>query len=147
MPSRDPPTDFPAGWSHFAHEADIGVRGWGPTTEAAFEQAALGLTAVVTEHAVASRDRVVVRCEAPALELLLVEWLNALIYEMAIRRMLFGRFKVRISGNVLNGEAIGEQVDVARHQPAVEPKGATYTALKVARDQRGTWQAECVIDV
>ncbi len=147
MPSHDPPTGRGAGWSHFAHEADIGVRSWGPTAEAAFEQAALALTAVVTEHAVASRDRVAVRCEAPTHELLLVEWLNALIYEMAVRRMLFGQFKVHISGTVLTGEAIGEPVDVARHQPAVEPKGATYTALKVARDAQGTWRAECVIDV
>jgi hypothetical protein len=28
----------PAGWEHFAHEADVGVRGFGPTREAAFEQ-------------------------------------------------------------------------------------------------------------
>ena len=37
-------------------------------------------------------------CEAPDLELLFVEWLNAIIYEMAVRKMLFGRFSVRIEG-------------------------------------------------
>ena len=35
-----------AGWEHFEHEADIGVRGTGPTREAAFEQAALALEPV-----------------------------------------------------------------------------------------------------
>ena len=147
MPNREPFTDGPAGWSHFAHEADIGIRGWGPTVEAAFEQTALALTAVVTEHAVASHTRVAIRCEAPALDLLLVEWLNALIYEMAVRHMIFARFKVRISGTELDGEAVGERVDVARHEPAVEPKGATYTALRVARDAKGVWRVQCVIDV
>jgi protein archease len=136
-----------AGWSHFAHEADIGVRGWGPTAEVAFEQAALALTAVITEQPVALRERVTVRCQAPALDLLLVEWLNALVYEMAVRRMLFGRFRVRITDDTLEGEAFGETVDVARHRPAVEVKGATYTALRVAKERDGLWRAECVADV
>ncbi len=39
------------GWEHFPHGADIGVRGFGATREEAFEQAALALTAVVTDPA------------------------------------------------------------------------------------------------
>jgi tRNA nucleotidyltransferase (CCA-adding enzyme) len=135
------------GWSHVPHDADIGVCGWGKTVDAAFEQAALALTAVVTDRDVETVDRVEVRCEAPDIELLLVEWLNALVYEMAVRKMLFGRFQVRIQGTSLDGEAFGERVDVARHQPAVEVKEATYTALKVAQDTAGIWRAQCIIDV
>jgi SHS2 domain-containing protein len=30
-----------AGWEHFPHGADVGVRGFGATAAAAFEQAAL----------------------------------------------------------------------------------------------------------
>ncbi|MDJ0951479.1 MAG: archease, partial [Alphaproteobacteria bacterium] len=33
-----------------------------------------------------------------------------------------------------------------RHRPAVEPKGATMTALQVAQKDSG-WAAACVIDV
>ena len=40
----------PAGWEHFSHVADIGIRGYGKTLEQAFAQAALGLTAAVTDH-------------------------------------------------------------------------------------------------
>ena len=36
-------------WEHFEHGADVGVRGIGPTPASAFEQAALALTAVITE--------------------------------------------------------------------------------------------------
>ena len=86
-------------------------------------------------------------CEAPDLELLFVEWLNAIIYEMAVRGMLFGRFAVRIEGTRLAGTLWGEPVDVARHAPACEPKGATYTALKVAADDKGLWSAACIVDV
>ena len=152
---------------HFAHDADIGVRGVGPTREAAFEQAAAALSAAVTEiERIAAATPVEIRCEAPNDELLLADWLNALIYEMATRHMLFRRFAVRIaavgpqppdrcdpsddgSGGVvrLGATAWGEPVDRSRHEPAVEPKGASYTELRVTRRADGAWVAQCVIDV
>ncbi len=135
-------------WEHFSHDADIGVRGFGRTLEKAFENAALALTAVVVElETVRPRERVAVACVAAEPEALLVEWLNALIYEMAVRRMLFVRFEVRIEAHRLFGEAWGEPVDPERHRPAVEVKGATYTELRVARDPDGRWLAQCVVDV
>jgi tRNA nucleotidyltransferase (CCA-adding enzyme) len=125
----------------------MGVRGYGASREEAFEQAAMALTAIITEpSAVAARSAVDIRCEAPDDELLLAEWLNALIYEMAVRHMLFGRFQVRIEGERLAGTAWGEEVEVARHHPAVEVKGATYTALRVACED-GRWVAQTVVDV
>jgi len=143
-PAAPPPR---AWWEHFPHDADVGVRGRGTTAAAAFEQAAQALTAVVTHAEVKPQAVVGVTCEAPDLELLFVEWLNAVIYEMAVRRMLFSRFEVRISGERLEGTLWGEPVDVSRHAPACEPKGATYTALRVARERDGSWTAACVVDV
>lgn len=136
-----------AGSEQFPHDADVGVRGWGATPSQAFEQAAVALTRVVTEADVIARERIDVRCEAPDIELLFVEWLNAIIYEMAIRGMLFARFSVRIKGTKLEGTLWGELVDVERHAPACEPKGATYTALNVAKKSDGVWSAACIIDV
>ncbi|TAK45087.1 MAG: archease [Betaproteobacteria bacterium] len=137
-----------ARWEHFEHMADIGVRGIGATREQAFEQAALAMTAVITDPgSVAARDAVAIECEAPDEELLLADWLNALVYEMATRRMLFGRFEVRIEGHRLRACAWGEPTDIGRHRPAVEVKGATYTALRVAQETGGQWMAQCVVDV
>jgi len=135
-------------WEHFPHGADVGVRGIGPSREAAFEMAALALTAIVCDPSrVAGAHLVEIECEAPDEALLLVAWLNAVIYEMATRRMLFGRFKVAVEDRRLEGRAWGEAVDVARHRPAVEPKGATFTELHVGRDGTGEWRAQCVVDV
>jgi SHS2 domain-containing protein len=135
------------GWEHFPHDADAGVRGFGATAAEAFEQGAQALMAVVTRTEVEPKIRVEVSCEAPDLELLFVEWLNAIIYEMAVRGLLFGRFAVRIEDTGLTGTLWGEPVDVERHAPACEPKGATYTALKVAANSDGVWSAACVVDV
>lgn len=135
-------------WELFDHGADIGVRGIGNTESRAFEMAAMALTAVITDLSlVQTRDAVTVHCQAPDRELLLVDWLNALIFEMATRRMLFSRFEVRLERDVLDATAWGEPVNEARHQPAVEPKGATLTELKVIRNPEGHWLAQCVVDV
>jgi SHS2 domain-containing protein len=83
-----------AHWEHFPHNADIGMRGFGATAAEAFEQGACALTTVVSHAEVKRLVAIEVRCEAPDLELLFVEWLNAIIYEMAVRDMLFGRFAV-----------------------------------------------------
>jgi tRNA nucleotidyltransferase (CCA-adding enzyme) len=135
-------------WEHFAHGSDIGVRGRGPTKEAAFEQAAMALTAVITDLPLVRTDVAVsINCEAPADDLLLVDWLNAIVYEMSTRRMLFSGFLVTIDGSQLKATAWGEGVDRARHEPAVEVKGATYTELRVERLDDGQWLAQCVVDV
>jgi tRNA nucleotidyltransferase (CCA-adding enzyme) len=132
----------------FPHGADVGVRGIGRSKAEAFEHAALALTGIVTDPAgVVPRQAVAIECRAPDDRLLLADWLNRLIYEMAVRRMLFARFAVAIADGHLIGRAWGEPVDRARHAPAVEPKGATLTALAVGRRADGAWVAECVVDV
>jgi SHS2 domain-containing protein len=134
-------------WEHFAHAADIGIRGVGPSPAEAFEQAGIALTAVITDpDHVRSRDALDITCAAPDMELLLVDWLNALIYEMATRHMLFSRYEVRINGCRLQAKVWGERIDLLEHAPAVEIKGATLTALKVAEID-GQWIAQCIVDV
>jgi SHS2 domain-containing protein len=135
-------------WEHFSHDADIGVRGWGPTPAEAFAQAALAMTAVITDpKLVRPSEAVAIMCEARDLDLLFYKWLNALVFEMATRSMLFGSFEVSIDGMQLMGLARGEKVDRARHAPVVEVKGATLTELKVEEHQPGCWLAQCVVDV
>ena len=135
-------------WEHFAHGADIGVRGRGESKEEAFRQAALALTAVVTDPAGLRREREArFDMEAPDDEILLMDWLNALIYEMAANGLVFGDFDVRIEGHRLLARARGETVDAERHEPTVEVKGATCTGLSVSRNEQGEWVAACVVDV
>ncbi len=128
--------------------ADIGVRGYGKNLSQAFEQAAIGLTAVICDPAsVQPLQSTTIECRAPDHELLLVDWLNALVYEMSTRGMLFSRFHVLTKNTTLEGTAWGEVIDRPRHRPVVEVKGATYTELKVEHTVSGLWLAQCVIDV
>ncbi len=140
------------GWQTLEPEADVGVRGTGATVDEAFAGAALAMIAAICDPAtVAAREPVAIECTAPDLELLLLDWLNALVFEMATRRMLFARFELAIApadgGPRLRATAWGEPVEVARHQPAAEVKGASFCELKVAQQADGRWLAQCVVDV
>lgn len=137
-----------ARWEHFSHGADIGLRATAEDRAALFAAIARAMTATITDlESIEPVEEVTVECAAPDDELLLVDWLNALIYQMATRRMLFGEFDVTLEDHRLRGSARGEPVDRRRHAPAVEVKGATYTALEVTRLDGGRWRAQCVIDV
>lgn len=135
-------------WEHFPHDADVGVRGIGATIAQAYEQAALAMTAAIVDvTTVQPITKIQLSCAAPDAELLLVDWLNMLVYEMATRSMLFSRFEVQLQDHHLTAQVWGEMIEVARHHPATEVKGATYTALKVAQQPDGSWLAQCVVDV
>lgn len=135
-------------WEHYSHPADMGIRGFGRTREEAFAQAALALTAIIVEpEKVESREAVEIVCEEDDDEMLFWYWLSALLYEMGTRNMLFSRFDVKPIEGGLKATVWGEGVDVTRHEPAVEVKAATYADLKVERDAKGMWIAQCIVDV
>ncbi len=137
-----------SGWKHFEHKGDIGIEGTGATVEEAFEMAALAMMAVITNpESIDLKEVAAVKCTAPDLELLLVEWLNAVLYQMDVKKMLFGKFKVKIEGEDLTGNCFGEPITIDKHQPAVEVKAATYCQLKVEKRDDGIWIARCVVDV
>ena len=134
-------------WEHFEHKADIGVRGFGNKPAEAFEQVALAMSAIITDLSlIEPRDEVTINCQEADQELLLADWLNALIFEISTRYMLFSQFEVFIENGRLKAKAWGEPINIKRHQPAVEIKAATYTELAVFQSQ-GQWIAQCVVDV
>jgi SHS2 domain-containing protein len=137
-----------ARWELYSHPADIGIRGIGPTREEAFAQAALALTSVITDLAkVQPKEPVDIICQEQDDDLLFLSWLSALLYEMATRGMLFSRFEIEAVEGGIKARAWGEPVEVARHEPAVEVKAATYADLKVEQRPDGTWLAQCIVDV
>ncbi|HTP04832.1 MAG TPA: archease [Nitrospirota bacterium] len=131
----------------FEHEADIGIRGFGGSMKEAFENAAIALYSVMVNiDAVNPVEEMTVTVSAPDPELLLVEWLNALLALSDIERMVFSKFEVKMEGTTLTGIAGGEPLDRERHEPHVEVKGATYHLLSV-KEQDGIYTAQCVVDV
>jgi len=136
------------GWEHYSHTADMGIRGFGTTKEEAFAQAALAMIAIsVDPKTIKHEQEIEICCEGEDDELLFFEWLNSLLYEMAVRKMLFSKFRIKLNGRQLTGKAWGEKLDLEKHRPVVEIKGATYSDLQVRKKEDGTWMAQCVVDI
>ncbi len=134
-------------WEHFHHQADIGIRGIGESLEEAFEEAAVSMVAVICDpETIEAKEQIRISCEGIDRDLLLADWLNAVIYEMATRNMLYSKFKVRLEAEKLTAQAWGERADPEKHDMAVEVKAATYSQLAV-ENQDGKWTAQCVVDV
>ncbi|MHC5200093.1 MAG: archease [Planctomycetota bacterium] len=135
-------------WEHFHHQADIGIRGIGDSVEQAFEEGAVALMAVIcSPEKVEAKECIEIECEAAEKDLLFADWINALIYEMDIRKWVFSRFEVHIEKDKLFGKAWGEPIDTDRHEPAVEVKAATFMELKAYKNNDDQWVVQCVVDV
>ena len=135
-------------WEHFHHQADVGIRGIGPTIEKAFEEGAAALiTVICNPQTVEPKKSITLHCQAQEKDLLFADWINTLIYEMDVRKMLFARFQVQIENDCLSAEVWGETINPEKHETAVEVKAATFMELKVYETEDGQWAAQCVVDV
>jgi len=138
-------------FEYLDHTADVALRGTGETPEEAFCEAARGMWSLMVDlDAIRPEESVRVDRTAERLDLLLVEWLSALLAEKDVSGLFFSRFRVSIErqggGHRLVGEAWGERLDPARHQAKLEVKGITYSGLRVVRE-KDRWIAQCVVDV
>ena len=115
-----------------AHTADTGIEAWGATLDAAFEEAALGLSEIMIDPS-AVEERVAHRIAIHGDDDgdLLVRWLNELVYLVDARGLVFHRFVVELRPRALAATAYGEPLDLTRHQPRGAVKAATYHQVAV----------------
>jgi protein archease len=133
-------------FSYFEHDADVGVIGRGVTVEQAFEAAAQAVFAIMTNlDDVQSRDEIMVEFEETDLEFALVIWINLILGKARESRMVFNDFHLQRNGQHWHARIRGEKWHEVLER-GVEVKGATFTMLSV-RQMKGTWVAQCVVDV
>lgn len=141
------------GYEFLDHTAEIGVRAWGKDLAEAFAEAARGMFAVMyPADAVGDALARQVEVSAPDPEALLVEWLNALLYQATVDHAVFGRFDVTVEAPKNGGEwrlratVRGEPVDPNRHPFGLEVKAATYHGVKVEASD-GRAEVQVILDV
>lgn len=135
----------------FDHTGDIGVRVSGATIEDLFADAAMALTATLIDAAtVQPRERAWIVLEAPSLDLLLVDWLNEIVFRFDVDEMLVARTSPRViqEGDTWKLEAAveGETIEAARHHVKLLIKGVTYHQLTIAHSDRG-FETSVVFDI
>ena len=139
------------GYEFIDHTADVAADLTGRTVEELFVSAAQALTDTIT-HLEAVRPVVTqsVTLESGALDDLLVDWLNELLYRFEVQNVLVSDATVTIAHAAdrwhLGGTIAGELFDSARHPSRVLVKSATYHGLHVTEGSGG-WTARIVFDI
>lgn len=135
--------------SHPAHDSGscITVEGQGETLGNAFEELAMQVTQQVVDPSdIRPLESILFQNYGTNPEELLVEWVNALVVEMSVRRILFSNYAVTIDGERLSALAWGETVPLDHRPVRKEIKGVNYAPLTVAKNAKGVWIARCGLD-
>ncbi len=131
------------------HTADIGIKACGIDLPRAFANAARGMFFLITNmekvNEALYRD---VDISAPDIEILLVEWLNELIFLFDSEQLLFKRFHINtLTDTGLKARCYGEKVDKSRHELKTGIKSATYHMLKVEKKNDNDYRVQVLFDV
>ena len=144
---------MPSGAFQFVEGAtsDIAFEARGESLPALFDAAADALLAatLANPEAVEDRRRQPLSLREPDLELLLLRFLNELVFLRDARGLLLRVRRVEIAHDGearLEGELAGEPIERGRHRLEGDVKAATAHGLSVVRDGEG-WRATVTLDV
>jgi SHS2 domain-containing protein len=131
--------------------SDLSFVARGPTPEAAIAAAAEALLAATVEspEAVGRTDTRRVAVEEPELELVLLRFLNELVYLRDAEELLLHATGVRLTPGPslrLEVELAGERIDRARHRLLADVKAVTAHGLALERTPGG-YEARVTLDV
>jgi SHS2 domain-containing protein len=132
--------------------ADLAFRAWGPTVEEAFLAAAEATMHAMVEDldTIAPRVQRTFELHEEQLDLLLLQFLQELLFYKDAQRLLLRVYEVQITahdqGFTLQARAVGEPLDPARHALGADVKGVTLHRLQVVQTPNG-WEATVVLDV
>ncbi len=128
------------------HTADMGVRAWGATLAAVFENMAQGLYAIALHHPPQdAREKLGLSFNAENPEDLLILFLQELVYLLYTRNLAATRLLITFDSET-RLHAQGDFEHIRPENLAVEVKSPTYHKLKISRQNEG-WMAEVYFDL
>ena len=131
--------------------SDLSFVARGESLEGVFAACADALLAATVEapRDVANRESCDVELSEPDVELLLLSFLNELVFLRDARGLLLRAGELHFQGGDevrLSGELVGERIDPARHRLLAEVKAATAHGLRL-EPQDGGFVARVTLDV
>lgn len=130
------------------HTADIGIVAYGSDIKELFANAALGLFSLILDvDAIGEHDERTLELSAEDTDVLLVEWLNELIYIFDVEHTAFKRFEINeLTGNTIKARCFGEKIDPQRQKIKREIKAATYHMLQIEKED-STYKVQVIFDI
>lgn len=135
------------GFEFFEHTADVGIRAWGPTLEAAFAEAARGLVANMVDVSQAKTvGEARLEVEAESDERLLYRFLEDVLFLFQTELWVVTDVDVAIPApGRLVARVMGEKYEAARHGHVHEIKAITFHDLEVRREPRP--EVRVIVDI
>jgi SHS2 domain-containing protein len=140
---------------------DAVIEAYGPTLEAAFENAAMALCDTMIDlKLVVPRNEFKFSAKGNDLYSLLFDWLDQVMLLLVADRIAMSQFSVNIKQNnnknndndddgvgyLLEGTAKGEPLDLDRHHYKVEIKAVTYHEMEI-KQENGIFIARFLLDL
>ncbi len=116
-----------------------------------FRQAALAMYEIMVDvKKVDKVEEITLELRSPDLLLLLHDWLSELLYITDTKALVFSDFTVDItkedSEYFLRGKALGEKLNLLKHNPKTEIKAVTYHLLRIQKSG-DFWEGIVVLDL
>ncbi|MBM4452584.1 MAG: archease [Chloroflexi bacterium] len=130
------------------HTADIGITAYGADIKDLFVNSATGLFSLMTDldniNETTQKD---IELTAEDEEILLVEWLNELIYIFEVEHIVFKRFEIeRLTKNEIKATCYGQKIKPSHETLEREIKAATYHMLRITKGDKG-YEVTVIFDI
>lgn len=136
-------------FEYLEHTADAGMRVWGDSMDLLFTNAAMGLFEMMA--VIDSIDEIIsidIEVTADSIEMLLVSWLDELIYQHEVEEIFFKRVEILdINSNGLSARVYGEPTNFEKHIVYTEIKAVTYHQLYVREIENSVLEAQVIFDL
>jgi SHS2 domain-containing protein len=133
------------GYEVLEHTADVGLRVWGPDLSAVFEQAALGLIAIMGQGSGPATRREEISLDAPDDIALLVDWLSEVLFLFDARGFVPRAIDATVTSGRVRAVIDGSDAESFEQAgPAV--KAVTYHDALVRRTPE-RYEARVYLDV
>lgn len=127
------------------HTADVFIKAYGKTVDEIFSNAAYALFDQIADISLVSPvGEEKIELEAASREVLLVDYLNELLYMHDAFRVIYCSFDVQVQGSRLTSTVRGERIDRERHVLKSQVKAVTYHMLEL-NEKEG--YAKFIVDV
>lgn len=132
--------------------ADVAFNAWGRTPEELFTEAAKATTNIMVKDLdkVEKREKREIQVHAEAMDLLLFNFLQEVIYYKDAEMLLLAYFRLKIEKKdeeyELTGDAYGEVLDPRRHEQVVDVKAVTLHRFQVVQGPE-EWTAFVILDI
>lgn len=132
--------------------ADVAFEAWGATVEETFVACADATMNVMVRDlaAIAAQEQRVLRAEAEALDMLLFQLLQELIYfkdaDQLLLRVSQLCIEPKAGGWTLTADSYGQQIDREKHELIVDVKAVTLHRFVLEQTPEG-WRASVILDI